>query len=175
MSKFIKIIINKDKGEFKNIKYLPAVIRLFERFSRYLHDDYFLANTGDLLDIVIKMIEKVSPYFWVIVDEKTQKTAGFVFLENWVGGSGSRHSAEVTTCFAPEFWGRYTKKCARKFIKYCFKKYKLKKLKAIVFPQNFKVKTILKKSGFTKEALLKSETVKNGCSQDIEIYSIISD
>jgi hypothetical protein len=41
MNKFIKIIINKEKREFRNIHYLPAVISLYERFSDYLNDDYF--------------------------------------------------------------------------------------------------------------------------------------
>ena len=46
-------------------------------------------------------------------------------------------------------------------------------LKAYVFPQNSRVKTLLKKSGFKKEAVLKAETVKNGELQDIDVYSII--
>jgi RimJ/RimL family protein N-acetyltransferase len=41
------------------------------------------------------------------------------------------------------------------------------------FCPNFKVKTLLKKSGFKKEAILKAETIKNAKLQDIEVYSII--
>jgi len=152
---------------------LPQVIHLYERFSRYLHDDYFLQKQESSVDAVINLIEKTTPFFWVIVEKKSSKFAGFVFLENWVGSKNDLHSAEITTCFDPSFWGKYTKICAKKFIKFCFKKYKLKKLKAYVFPQNFKVKTILKKFGFRKEALLKAETLKNGELQDIEVYSII--
>ncbi len=173
MSKFIKLIINKQKQEYRNIHYLPEVIHLYERFSRYLYDDYFLEKQKSSVDSVVQLVEKTSPYFWVIEDEKSNKFAGFVFLDNWVGSKESAHSAEVTTCFNPIFWGAYTKACAKKFIKYCFKKYKLRKLKATIFPQNFKVRTILKKSGFKKEAQLKGETIKNGGLQDIEIYSII--
>lgn len=173
MSKFIKIIINKRRNEFKNIQYLPQVIRLYERFSRYLHDDYFLENNNNSIDSVLNLIEKTSPYFWAVIDKKSNKFAGFAYLDNWVGSRNNFHSAEIITCFNPAFWGKYTKICAKKFIKYCFKKYKLKKLKAYVFPQNFKVKTLLKKSGFKKEAVLKAETIKNGILQDIEVFSII--
>lgn len=173
MSKFIKIIIDKNRKEFKNIQYLPQIILLYERFSRYLHDDYFLQDQISSIDAVIALIEKTSPYFWVIIDEKSSKFAGFVFLENWVGAKNKFHSAEVTTCFSPSFWGSYTKACAKKFVKYCFKKYKFKKLKAYVFPQNLKVKTLLKKTGFKKEAVLCCETVKNGELQDIEVFSIV--
>ncbi len=175
MSKFIKIIINRKKKEFKNIQYLPQIISLYERFSRYLHDDYFLKNQKSSVDAVIDLIEKTSPFFWAIVDKKSEKFSGFVFLDNWVGSKDNFHSAEITTCFNPAFWGKYTKICAQKFIKYCFKKYNFKKLKACVFVQNFKVKTLLKKSGFNKEALLKAETIKRGVLQDIEVFSIVRD
>lgn len=173
MNKFIKIIINRKNKEFRNIQYLPQVIGLYERFSSYLHDDYFLQDKNCSVDLIIDLVEKTSPYFWAIIDKKSSKFAGFVFLDNWVGGKNETHSAEVTTCFEPAFWGKYTKICANKFIKYCFKKYKIKKLKASVFPQNFKVKTFLKKAGFKKEAVLKAETLKDGELQDIEVYSII--
>lgn len=173
MNKFIKIIVNKKRKEFRNIQYLPQIISLYEKFSKYLHDDYFLESKKSTVDIVIDLVEKTNPYFWAIIDRESSKFAGFVFLDNWVGNRTNNHSAEVTTCFEPTFWGKYTKICAQKFIKYSFKKYKLKKLKACVFSQNFKVKTLLKKTGFKKEAILKGETLKNGILQDIEVYSII--
>jgi len=175
MSKFIKIIINRKSREFKNIEYLPEVIKLYEKFSRYLHDDYFLKSNSSSIDAVIALVEKTAPYFWVVIDKKSGKFAGFAFLDNWVGAKNEFHSAEITTCFNPAFWGSYTKFCARKFIKYCFKNYKLKKIKAYVFPQNFKVKTLLKRSGFHKEAILKAETVKNGQLQDIEVFAILKE
>jgi len=172
MNKFIKIVINREKKEFRNIRYLPQIIKLYEKFSKYLHDDYFLETKKSHVDLIIDLVEKTSPFFWVIIDKKSNNFAGFVFLENWVGATNNAHSAEITTCFEPAFWGKYTKICAQKFVKYCFKKYKLKKLKANVFAQNFKVKTLLKNAGFNKEAVLKGETIKNNELQDIEVYSI---
>lgn len=173
MSKFIKIIINKNSNEIRNIRYLPAVIALYERFARYLHDDYFLQNKLSSTDAVIELVEKTCPYFWAVVDKKSGNLAGFAFLDNWIGTKDNFHSAEITTCFHQSYWGSYTKYCAKKFIKYCFKKYKLKKIKASVFPQNFKVKTLLKRSGFKREAVLRAETIKNGVLQDIEVFSIM--
>lgn len=173
MIKFVKIKINNRTSEFKNLQYLPQIISLYERFSRYLNDDYFLQGAKTSIDAVLALVERTSPYFWAVIDEKSGKLSGFVFLDNWVGSANNFHSTEVTTCFNPMFWGNYTKICAKKFIKYCFKKYKLKKLKALVFSQNFKVKALLKRSGFKKEAVLKAETLKNGELQDIEVFSII--
>lgn len=173
MSKFIKIVVNRKGKKFLNIGYLPQIIKLYENFSKVLHDDYFTENETSSVDNVIDLIEKTSPYFWAILDKKNDKFAGFCFLDNWIGGKITPHSAEITTCFEPAFWGGFTKLCANKFIKFCFKRYKLKKLKAHIFPQNSRVKMLLEKSGFVKEAVLKAETIKNGKSQDIEVYSII--
>lgn len=175
MSKFVKIIVNRKKKDFRNIQYLPKIIALYEKFSSSLHDDYFLENKKSSVDAVIDLVERTSPFFWAIIDKKTGSFSGFCFLENWVGSGANCHSAEVTTCFEPTFWGQYTKTCAKKFINYCFKNYKLKKLKAYVFPQNSKVKTFLKIAGFKNEAVLKAETLKGGKLQDIEIYSIIKE
>lgn len=173
MCKFIKLVIKRKDNEFRNIQYLSQIIKLYQKFSKYLHDDFFIFSKKSSVDAVIDLIERTSPFFWIIEDKNSGKFAGFVYLDNWVGSNLKSHSAEVTTCFEPAFWGKYTKKCARRFIKYCFAKYKLEKLKAYIFPQNFRVRELLKKAGFKKEALLKSETVKNGVLQNIEVFSVL--
>ena len=173
MSKFKKILIDKKRQFFLNINYLPQVIILYEKFYKYLNDDYFLCKDKSFTDAVLNAIEHSEPYFWVITTEK-DKFAGFVFLDNLVGTKGNLHSAEVTTCILPEFWGKFTKICAKKFIKYCFKKYNLKKIKACIFPQNQRVRAILKQSGFKKEGLLRSETMRSGKLQDVEIFAVIN-
>ena len=170
--KFEKLYINRYKRAYKNVEYIPKIIELFKRFSAYLYDDYHL-ETEDILEATISLIESCREYFWVIIDDETRDLMGFAYLENLIGGGGKIHSAEVTTCFYPRYWGNSTKVAAKKFIKYCFKKIKLKKLKALVFEQNFKTKAILKYVGFKKEALLKGETLKNGKMQNIVIYSIL--
>ena len=41
-----------------------------------------------------------------------------------------------------------------------------------MYPDNYRVKTLLKNAGFVKEALLKNETLRNGKLQDIEVYAV---
>lgn len=171
--KFVKIIIDRKNNQFKNLQFLPKIVDLYKKFSKYLSDDYFLNRDKNIIDAVMQLIESVGPYFWVVVDSESQKFAGIGFLENWVGSKNQAHSVEVTTCFHPEYWGKYTKICAKKFIKYCFKKYKLKKMKACIFPQNTRVRALLKQAGFKYEARLYAETLKDGKFQDIEVFSII--
>lgn len=168
MIKFVKLKINREKKLYKNIGFLEDIYYLYKKFDRYLNDDY---SDNNLLDEIIKTVEKCNPFFWVILD--SEQFAGFVFLENIIGNKNKLHSAEITTCFKPEYWGAFTKKSAKKFIRYCFKKYGFKKLKAKIFKENFKTAAILKTAGMKFEAELKSETMKNGKPQDILIYSVI--
>ena len=125
-----------------------------------------------VLFLYINLIERNSPFFWVIL--KDNSFAGFVFLENIIGSDLKFHSAEITTCFKQEYWGDFTKQVAKKFIRYCFKKLKFKKLKALVYKENYRVTSILETAGMKPEAELKSETMKNGKLQDIKIYSILN-
>lgn len=168
MIKFVKIKINRKTKSYKNICFLEDIYLLYKKFDKFLSDDY--ANK-DLLEEVIITIELSSPYFWAVL--KNNSFAGFVFLENIVGNENKLHSAEVTTCFKKEFWGDFTKKVAKKFARYCFKKLGFKKLKAKVFKENVRAAAILRAAGMKFEAELKTETMKNGKPQDILVYSLI--
>ena len=118
MIKFIKIKINRSQKTYKNIVFLENIYKLYKKFSQHLNDDY---SSEDMLEEIITTIEKSGPCYWAILNDN--KFAGFVYLENFIGNKNDIYSAEVTTCFEPEFWGPFTKKIAKKFIKYCFKKY----------------------------------------------------
>ena len=119
------------------------------------------------------MIIRTNPYFWVITEDDV--VSGFVYLDNLIGNDKKLHSAELTTCFDKRFWGNYTKMCACLFFNHVFKKYEFEKIKALVYPENFRVKNLLRFAGFEKEALLKKETLRGGKLQDIEVYSIFKE
>ena len=171
MFKFLAGTINTPDGAKITsplILHLPRLFFLYKRYERFLHDDY---TENMSFKQFIKFVTD-SNFFWLIQEASTGIPAGFVYLDNIIGNCNMFHSAELTTCFDRRFWGDYTKECAKFFINYCFENYGLKKIKALVYPDNNRVKTLLKKSGFVKEALLKNETLRNGKLQDIEIYSV---
>ena len=170
MIKFIKLKIDRKNQKYNNIQFLEDVFNLYSRFEKYLNDDYGKSNS--LLDMLISLVERNTPFFWVI--QKDNKFAGFVFLENIIGSDDKLHSAEITTCFKEEYWGHFTKLAARKFIRYCFKKLGFKKLKALVYRENFRVTSILKSAGMELEAELKAETMREGKMQDVMVYSILN-
>lgn len=167
MIKFVKIKLDRKNKIYKNIKFLENVFNLYKKYEKFLNDDF---TQNDLLEEVLSIVERTSPFFWIVLKE--DKFAGFIFLENIIGNEKKLYSAEITTCFEQEFWGDFTKKVGKKFIRYCFKKLKFKKLKGLVFKGNTRINTLLKTLGLTLEAELKSETMKNGKPQDIQIFSI---
>lgn len=171
MIKFAKVIINKNINEYRNLHFLPDILNLMTKYERFIFDDYF--EDIDLVEALFKLIENSGRFFWVIVDSETNDFMGFVYFDNFIGSKNKFHSAEINTCFCRKYWGSPVREVAKKFIKYCFKKYKFQKIKAAVFKENVAVKGLLRYLGFKKEALLKGETIKNKKLQDVEIYSVI--
>lgn len=170
--KFLKLKISPSKGIFENISYLPKVVSLVERYRNLLFDDYFLDCNESVSDSLVSFIAKTMPYFWIITVNNGEMI-GFVYLDDWTGSSTKRHSAAVTTCISPEYWGKFTKFAGKRFVKYVFKHYKLKKLRAQVYSTNTNAVALLKKLGFSYEATLKSETIVRSNPIDIDLYSII--
>lgn len=152
---------------FSKPAYFEQALFLYSKYVKFLDDD-FAKNNESLHDYFLKLTQNT--LFFVIVEGDI--VSGFVYLDNFIGNSEKLHSAELTTCFDKRFWGDYTKICAKVFLNYCFEKYKLEKIKALVYPENARVKTLLKFAGFEKEGLLKGETLRNNKLQDIEIYAL---
>lgn len=169
MLKFKPIIINRKTDYYENVEYIPQIMFLYRRWEKFLKDDFAMSEES-FYEYFLNLIEDVSPYFWVILFNND--TAGFVYLENFTGDSKILHGAEITTCFDKKFWGSFTYYTALVFFNYCFKNLGLKKIKALVYPENFRVVRLLKRCGFLKEGILKAETMRNGKPQDIEVYSL---
>ncbi|MBR1908476.1 GNAT family N-acetyltransferase [bacterium] len=171
MVKFAKVIINRNSNEYRNLHFLPDIFKLMVKYERFMFDDYFGIN--DLADALYHLIESSGRFFWVILNSDTEEFMGFAYFDKFIGNENNLHSAEINTCFCRKYWGQPVRDTAKKFIRYCFKKYQFQKIKASVFKENTVVKGLLRSLGFKKEALLKGETFKNNKLQDVEIYSIL--
>lgn len=148
--------------------YFEQALLLYIRYSSFLEDDYAYDNLP--VNIYFEnLIKRTYPFFFIIVEQ--DEVAGIVYLDNIIGDSTRFHSAELVTCFSKKYWGNYTKLCANIFMHYCFNIWGFKKIKALIYPENFRIKALLKFAGFEKEALLKGETMRNNKMQDIEVYA----
>lgn len=146
---------------FSDFYYIPDILRCYGRYAKYLQDDYALN-----FDIF-----RSCPNFWVITDY-SDKFMGFVFLDNFTGNGNSNFSAEITVCFDKKAWGSFVRYSSKIFLKYCFDTFGFYKIKALIFPDNFRVKKLLKQVGFEYETTMPDETLRGGELQDIEVYSI---
>lgn len=160
MPKFVNI--------FEKPAYFEQALFLYAKSAKFMDDD-FARNGQSFYEYFLKLVAATDPFFFVIVENN--KVCGLVYLDNIIGDSENLHSAEVTTCFDRACWGIFTKICAVLFLNMCFEQFGFKKIKALVYPENFRIKTLLKCAGFEFEALLKGETVRNNKLQDIEVYS----
>lgn len=168
--RFARLIIEPQKQIFENLKYFPQVAKLYFKYLKFLEDDFSDFHQKPI-EALIKYIENSA--FYLVLNKGN--LCGFFILEKFIGNKEKLHSAEVTICFNQGYWGNFTKLASQVFKEFCFKTLKLHKIKAYIYPQNINVRQILKTCGFKKEATLKSETVKNGIAQDLELYSIIKE
>lgn len=169
--RFERLVINRQRGIFDNIKYFPQVMRLYIKYMRHLEDD-FSPLRERALEGMVEFIERTSPHFYLVLSG--DEVCGFFCLEHLIGNGAKIHSAEVATCFDRKYWGTFTKCAGRIFEDFCFNVLGIYKLKALIYPKNLRVRGILRACGFKKEAELKAETRKDGGLQDIEIYSVIN-
>lgn len=163
MCKFIKVLLNNNRVNSETLRYIPEIERCFCKYFKYFQDD-FLPNNNYVNYIY-------SPNFWLILDY-FDNFMGFVFLDNFIGNHEKLYSAELTTCFDRKAWGNFTRYCAKIFLKKCFDEFGLYKIKAQIYPDNFRVKNLLKDCGFEYETTLKNETLRLGKPQDIEVYGL---
>ncbi|MBR1425245.1 GNAT family N-acetyltransferase [bacterium] len=161
MCKFILL----DTCNNRSLHYTNKVQRCFNRYAKYLQDD-FSHGEKDIISYISNI-----PFFYIILSYDNE-FMGFVYLDNFVGDDKNNYSAELTTCFEPHAWGTFTRYSAKFFLKKAFDEFGLYKIKAYVFPDNYRTSVLLKSSGFEYETTLKKETVRKNKLQDIDIYAI---
>lgn len=166
MCKFRRLVFNTLSGSSLDLHYIPLIQKCWAKYSKYIQDDFSsLEDNNSILHLFDNVM------FWVVLDYE-ENFMGFVFLDNFVGNKNKLYSAEITTCFDKKAWGSFTRYSAKFFLKMCFDELGLYKIRAQIYPDNFRVKNFLKDCGFIYESTLKNETLRGGKPQDIEIYAL---
>ncbi len=163
MCEFRQLTFNS-KASFSNLHYIGDIIYCYNQYSKYLSDDF--AQKDGLKTILASM-----PYIWAIC-KIGGEFMGFVLLDNFIGGKDKLFSAEITVCYKMAAWGSFTRYSAKFFLKKCFDELGLYKVKASIYSDNYRVKKLLKSSGFKYITTLPSETLRDGRLQDIDIYAV---
>lgn len=163
MCKFKKVDFAANSLTLEELCFIENCIK---NYAKYFQDDFALIPKN-----IFEIPQILPKNFWLISNFQN-KLMGFVYLDNFIGNKNRLYSAELTTCFDKCAWGDFTKYCAKIFLKKCFDEFGLDKIKAQIYPDNFRVKQLLKSCGFVYESTLKNETLRKGKPQDIEVYGL---
>ncbi|PLS15446.1 GNAT family N-acetyltransferase [Bacillus sp. M6-12] len=108
---------------------------------------------------------------WGIVHKESGEFIGTVGLNNW---SSPNKRAEVGYELHPDYWrSGYTTEAVIKVLNYAFHDIGLKRIGAVVYPENISSSNLLKKIGFQQEGLLRDYIFQGGRSHDVNVYSLL--
>jgi RimJ/RimL family protein N-acetyltransferase len=121
----------------------------------------------------IQSVNGVQPVtlFAIVVDGEAVGGIGFT-----PGGDVERYSAEIGYWLAETHWGRGIAPEAIELVsEYAFTVCGMLRLFALPFADNAQSIRALEKAGYTREATLRSSSVKSGQIRDQALYALIND
>jgi ribosomal-protein-alanine N-acetyltransferase len=109
--------------------------------------------------------------FAMVVDGEPAGGIGFV-----PGGDVERFSAEIGYWLSESYWGRgVTPEAIALMSAYAFDVCNMLRLFALSFADNAQSIRVLEKAGYTREAVLRSSSVKYGKVRDQALYALVND
>jgi RimJ/RimL family protein N-acetyltransferase len=106
----------------------------------------------------------------MVVDGEAVGGIGF-----FPGADVERFSAEIGYWLGEPYWGRgVTAEAIQLVSKYAFEVCNLLRLFALPFADNAQSIRVLEKAGYTREAILRSSSVKYGAVRDQALYALVN-
>ncbi len=100
-----------------------------------------------------------------------------------IGGIGGhlkedvyRKNAEIGYWLGQKYWGKgIATHCIKNFVGYLFDNYDIERIYAETFENNMASHRVLLKAGFTHEAVLRKNVLKNNILLNTDVYSILKE
>jgi RimJ/RimL family protein N-acetyltransferase len=129
---------------------------------------YSLKNAQDWLDLIL--VENDPPRFFAItIDKQVVGSIGIVSKTDIY-----RKNVEIGFFLSENFWGKgIATKAIKAATSYAFREFDIGRVYAESFSDNIGSRRALEKAGFTLEATLKRNIIKNGIIKDSCIYSVL--
>lgn len=135
--------------------------------DRFPHP-YTAADARRFLEGVVAM----RPVTTFAIDVDGEAVGGIGFSP---GTDVERYSAEIGYWLAEPFWGRgIATEAVRIVSDYAFATCNVLRLFALPFADNARSTRVLEKAGYTREAVLRSSSVKGGVPRDQALYALIN-
>lgn len=144
----------------------PEVSRFTLFPSRFGHDD-----AAEFLKIARKAWRTETGYVFGIEDIASGELIGIISAYNV---SRRHRKAEVGYLLGKQFRGLgLMSEAVGLMLSFCFNELRLKRVYALVFPDNGASASVLKRSGFSYEATMRKSRVHRGKYRDYQMYSIL--
>lgn len=149
-----------------------AVIANNKKIADNLRDGfpnpYSLQDARDWLSMILPDNDPVR-FFAIIIDGEVNGSIGVV-LKNDI----YRKSCEIGYYIAEDYWHKgLATRAIRAITSYAFRTFDIIRIYAEPFADNTGSRRALEKAGFTHEATLRSNVIKNGIIKDSCIYGIL--
>jgi RimJ/RimL family protein N-acetyltransferase len=140
--------------------------------ARQLRDRFPHPYTASDARRFIEGVVGVRPVTTFAIDVDGEAIGGIGFSP---GSDVERYSAEIGYWLAEPFWGRgIATEAVRIVSDYAFKTCNVLRLFALPFADNARSTRVLEKAGYTREAVLRSSSVKAGVPRDQALYALIN-
>ena len=152
----------------------PALVKHANNanIARQLRDRFPHPYTAADARRFIESIVAVRPVTTFAIDVDGEAVGGIGFS---AGTDVERYSAEIGYWLAEPFWGRGIATEALRIVSdYAFQSCNVLRLFALPFADNVRSTRVLEKAGYTREAILRSSSVKAGVARDQALYARIN-
>jgi RimJ/RimL family protein N-acetyltransferase len=140
--------------------------------ARQLRDRFPHPYTAADARRFIEGVVPVRPVMTFAIDVDGEAVGGIGFSP---GNDVERYSAEIGYWLGEPFWGRgIVTEAVRIVSDYAFETCNVLRLFALPFADNLRSTRVLEKAGYTREAVLRSSSVKAGVPRDQALYALIN-
>jgi ribosomal-protein-alanine N-acetyltransferase len=164
----LRRLIKEDVEQIFNLRSNEDVMKFIGKSPIISMDEAMV-----FFNLVNNSLENNIGITWAMALKKTpEKMIGTMGLWRLIK---ENYRAEVGYMLLPEFWKKgLANEALLKVIEYGFDKMKLHSIEAHISPRNAASASLLKKTGFAKEAYFKEDFFFNGTFEDTAIYSLLA-
>jgi RimJ/RimL family protein N-acetyltransferase len=153
---------------------VPALVKHANNanIARQLRDRFPHPYTAADARRFIEGVAGVRPVTTFAIDVDGEAVGGIGFSP---GTDVERYSAEIGYWLGEPYWGRgIATEVVRIVSEYAFETCNVLRLFALPFADNARSTRVLEKAGYTREAVLRSSSVKAGVPRDQALYALIN-
>lgn len=155
------------------IKDAQAYFELYTapEITKYLPKDMSPRNLKAAIDQIDSLFLRGRQYpYWAVVDRETDYLIGTC---GFVNADFQHKRLEIAYELHPKVWGKgIIHNAVKASVKYAFERMDIKRVEAVIMPDNQRSQNVLEKAGFKFEGILRNFKFFHGKMRDVKSYAI---